>query len=46
MPVRTTHWELQPHTKAKHEILERYLEAWLPILSSCGVDPVSWTPHH
>lgn len=26
-------WEIEPHTKAKHEILRRYLEAWFPILS-------------
>jgi len=26
-------WNLKPHTKAKHEILRRYLEAWFPILS-------------
>jgi three-Cys-motif partner protein len=27
-------WELEPHTAAKHRILERYLHAWLPIISS------------
>ena len=27
-------WEIKPHTKAKHEILKRYLEAWFPILST------------
>ena len=26
-------WELEPHTRAKHEILKRYLQAWVPILS-------------
>jgi three-Cys-motif partner protein len=26
-------WKIEPHTVAKHEILRRYLEAWLPILS-------------
>lgn len=26
-------WELAPHTKAKHEILSRYLDAWFAILS-------------
>jgi three-Cys-motif partner protein len=25
-------WELPPHTKAKHDILEKYLMAWIPIL--------------
>lgn len=27
-------WKLEPHTKAKHELLERYLAAWFPILST------------
>lgn len=26
-------WDLQPHTAAKHLILRRYLEAWLPIMA-------------
>jgi len=25
-------WSLEPHTRAKHEILRRYLEAWFPIV--------------
>jgi three-Cys-motif partner protein len=25
-------WEIQPHTKAKHEILKKYLYAWFPIV--------------
>jgi len=29
-----TLWEIDPHTKAKHEILRRYLGAWFPILNS------------
>lgn len=29
-----TLWHLEPHTKAKHEILRRYLQAWFPIMSS------------
>jgi three-Cys-motif partner protein len=33
MQPRTTIWELEPHTSAKHEILRRYLQAWAPILS-------------
>lgn len=34
MPSRlSTIWELEPHTKAKHEILRRYLQAWLPIIT-------------
>ena len=27
-------WEIEPHTRAKHEILRRYLKAWFPILNS------------
>jgi three-Cys-motif partner protein len=30
---KTTIWELEPHTAAKHEILRRYVQAWAPILS-------------
>lgn len=33
---KTTIWELEPHTRAKHEILKRYLQAWMPILSQGG----------
>lgn len=35
MPVkhRKDLWEKPPHTEMKHEILRRYLQAWLPILS-------------
>jgi three-Cys-motif partner protein len=33
MQPRTTIWELEPHTAAKHEILRRYLQAWAAILS-------------
>ncbi len=29
-----TIWQIQPHTKAKHAILRKYLEAWFPILNS------------
>ena len=32
----TTVWDLSPHTRAKHEILRRYLQAWTPILSHGG----------
>lgn len=31
--INSTIWPLEPHTKAKHEILENYLKAWFPILS-------------
>lgn len=27
-------WDLEPHTKAKHEILREYLKPWFPIISS------------
>ena len=33
---KTTIWELEPHTRAKHEILRRYLQAWTPILIRGG----------
>lgn len=33
MQPKTTIWDLEPHTSAKHEILRRYLQAWIPILS-------------
>ena len=29
----TTIWPLDPHTSAKHAILRRYLQAWIPILT-------------
>lgn len=29
---RKTIWQLRSHTRAKHEILKRYLQAWVPIL--------------
>ena len=32
VPIETL-WEIDPHTKAKHEILCRYLKAWFPILN-------------
>ena len=31
-----TIWPLEPHTRAKHEILRRYLGAWFPILTVGG----------
>ena len=30
---RKTIWQLEHHTRAKHEILKRYLQAWMVILS-------------
>jgi three-Cys-motif partner protein len=32
--IKTTLWNIEEHTKAKHEILRRYLGAWFPILGS------------
>lgn len=32
--IESTTWPIEAHTKAKHEILRRYLGAWFPILSS------------
>ncbi len=34
---KETLWDLDPHTKAKHEILRRYLQAWFPLLNSYHV---------
>ncbi len=31
---KTVLWRIDDHTRAKHEILRRYLEAWLPIMTS------------
>lgn len=25
-------WSIEPHSKAKHEILKKYLQRWFPIL--------------
>ena len=29
----STLWPIKPHTAAKHELLRRYLEGWLPVLT-------------
>ena len=34
MPPRTTTWPLEPHTRGKHMVLQHYMGAWLPILTS------------
>lgn len=31
--IRSITWEMEPHTEAKHAILKRYLDAWLPIIT-------------
>ena len=33
-PPSDTLWSIEPHTAAKHKILCKYLDAWLPILQS------------
>lgn len=33
---RSTTWKIEPHSRAKHAILRRYLQAWTPILSLAG----------
>lgn len=30
---KETHWPIEPHTRVKHQILHRYLDAWLPIMA-------------
>ena len=37
---KTVVWPLEPHTAAKHAILSRYLNAWVPILGSGGFQHV------
>ncbi len=32
--IRTTVWKLDPHGAAKHAVLRRYLQAWIPIMAS------------
>ncbi len=34
MPPTSTLWHLEPHTQGKHLVLRKYLDAWLPIMSS------------
>lgn len=36
---RTTRWELEPHTRAKHLLLEGYLGAWLPVMAQARRKP-------
>ena len=33
MPPQTPIWGIEPHTLAKHQILRKYWQAWLPIMS-------------
>ena len=39
---KTTIWKLDPHTGAKHAILRRYLQAWVPILTQGGFPKVAY----
>ena len=32
-PPNSGSWDIKPHTEAKHAILKRYLQAWVPILT-------------
>jgi three-Cys-motif partner protein len=34
IPPRETIWKLERHSEAKHYLLRRYLQAWLPIMAS------------
>ncbi|HEY3155875.1 MAG TPA: three-Cys-motif partner protein TcmP [Candidatus Eisenbacteria bacterium] len=34
---RTTVWEIDAHTPAKHNVLREYLKAWFPIMSRVGL---------
>ena len=36
MSIDDVIWQLEPHTKAKHELLRYYLGAWFPILATEG----------
>lgn len=35
-------WKREPHTEAKHRILKRYLQAWMPILTRRAHEPVRY----
>lgn len=38
----TTIWGLEPHSRAKHEILKRYMQAWMPILGQSRFPEISY----
>lgn len=38
----TTIWTLEPHTRAKHAILRRYLQAWMAILPQGGFKKIAY----
>ncbi|GAH57278.1 unnamed protein product, partial [marine sediment metagenome] len=33
LKINNTIWAIEPHTEAKHAILRKYLNAWLPIIT-------------
>jgi three-Cys-motif partner protein len=39
---KTTLWSLDPHSRAKHAILRRYLHAWTPILTRGGFGTIAY----
>jgi three-Cys-motif partner protein len=39
---KTTLWRLDPHSRAKHAILRRYLQAWTPILTKGGFETIAY----
>ena len=39
---RDTVWPIEPHTAAKHQILRKYLDAWLPILGPTRRQSCMW----
>ena len=39
---KTTIWDIEPHTRAKHEILKCYLQAWTPILTQGGFPEIMY----
>lgn len=32
--IKSVVWNIEPHTEAKHAILKKYLDAWLPIMTN------------
>jgi three-Cys-motif partner protein len=39
---KATLWNLDPHSRAKHAILRRYLHAWTPILAQGGFGTIAY----
>jgi three-Cys-motif partner protein len=36
MPPKSTTWEIEPHTRAKHQLIRKYLAGWMPALMQGG----------